>query len=107
MTVEEILKKLGLENASEKLKQETIADVVQVVEGRVLSMVEDVMTPEQTREFESLTPDNPDEAILWLKNNIPDADSLYTATMRDYVFELSDGMEDVMNRAREKRENSN
>ena len=107
MTVEEILKKLGLENASEELKQETIADIVQVVESRVLSMVEDVMTPEQTREFESLTPDNPDDAILWLKNNIPDADSLYTATMRDYVSELSDGMEDVMNRAREKRENSN
>ncbi len=107
MTREEIINKLKLASASEEFKEEIITTIVDVVERRFASMIEDVMTPEQSADFKKLSPDDPKVAQQWFRDNIPNAGELYAAVMNDYIDELVADMSSIMKRADEKRGGGN
>lgn len=87
MNDQEILEALGMTNMPEQFQKETLEEVNQVVQLRLMGVVDDLMSDAQREEFNALPPDNPETTQKWLSETF-EMDKLYEATLADYIDEL-------------------
>lgn len=89
MTNKEILQKLGLESMPAEVQQQTLDQVTQIVERRVMGLVDEMMTDDQRKEFEERTKQDPESVMQWLSSELADVAKIYTAALEDYLEEVT------------------
>ncbi len=92
MTNEQIITELHLEDAPDDLKERIIENTRGIVELRVIGIVTDMMTDEQSTEFQTLEAAGDDGAVwAWLRTNVVgvDVSEVYEAALKDYLEEFN------------------
>lgn len=86
MNDEEILRRIGLEQASQEAKSRALTNINGIVELRMMSLVEAALSDEEKAEFEQLQRQNVpvDKAWTWLKERL-DLDTIYNDILKDYI----------------------
>jgi len=87
MNDQEILEALGMTNMPEQFQKETLEEVNQVVELRLMGVVDDLMSDAQREQFKNLQQDDAEAVRKWLSENF-EMDNMYDATLADYIDEL-------------------
>ena len=77
----EFLKAIGIDNASEDVKQTLIAGMENLAQQKLVAKISERITDEQAEEFGRLTDDK--QVADWLKTNVPDFESIVTEVMDD------------------------
>lgn len=77
----EFLKAIGIDNASEDVKQTLIAGMENLAQQKLVAKISERITDEQAEEFSRLTDDK--QVADWLKTNVPDFESIVTEVMDD------------------------
>lgn len=91
MSDEEILTKLGLEQADAESRKQAIDDIRTTVELRVIGLVSDAIVDDQRAEFERLMEsENSEDLWRWLRETAlgVDVSEVYDAIMHDYLLAL-------------------
>ena len=91
MTDDEVFTVLGIGDASDDDKAGCLHNINMVVNLRVLSMMNDLLTDEEVEHVEQMERNGStqDDILWWLGENVASVHELYGATRRDYVTELS------------------
>ena len=77
----EFLKAIGIDNASEDVKQTLIAGMENLAQQKLVAKISERITDEQAEEFSRLTDDK--QVADWLKTNVPNFESMVTEVMDD------------------------
>lgn len=88
MTNEQIITELGFDGASDEVKQRMIDNTREIVEMRVTSILGELMTDEQSDEFQRLVDAGDDQAVWnWLRDTIVgvDVSEVYESALQDYL----------------------
>lgn len=88
MTNEQIITEIDFDDASDEEKQQMVDNTRQIVEMRVVSILGELMTDEQSDEFQKLVDAGDNQAIWdWLRDTIVgvDVSEVYEAALRDYL----------------------
>lgn len=88
MTNNDIIDAMGIQDASEEIKNRAIESVTEVVEMRVMGMVDEMMTEEQRTEFDKLPQEDAEKVYEWVSKEVTDLEKLFEATLGDYLEEI-------------------
>lgn len=91
MTNEEIFEKLGIANATDADKEACLHNIDLVVELRVMSMMNQLLSDDETDRIAEMEKNgsSKDDILWWLGENVASVHELMDATKRDYVDELA------------------
>lgn len=84
----EIVTQLGLEAASEAVKNRVVSRVRGIVELRLGGIIEMAMTKEQLDEFSRLKEQSPADVWVWLNSEFTEVDVMYGEVLNDYLISL-------------------
>lgn len=87
MNDQQIIEKLGLQNLPKEVQDQTVESVNQVVELRVMGMIDEMMSDEQRATFESKSQESPEAVWKWISQEFTDVSKLYDAALQDYLDE--------------------
>lgn len=82
----DILKELGIENASAALKQQVLQSLLVAVEAEFVGVVDDILDDDQAEEldkFESI-----EDVTNWLQVHVPQAAKIYEAVLVDQIAKV-------------------
>lgn len=99
MTNEQIITELGFDGASDDVKQQMIDNTREIVEMRVVSMLGEFMTDEQSDEFQHIVDAGNDQAVWdWLREKIVgvDVSEVYESTLQDYLDDFKRRQSETM-----------
>ncbi len=85
MNDQDIIKQLGLENATEPIQTKAVDQVNSIVELRVAGIIESAMTDEQQAKFDQLKNESADAVWTWIDSEFTQAAELYDEALRDYL----------------------
>lgn len=85
MNDEDIIKQLGLENATEQIQTQAVNQVTSIVELRVAGIIESTMTDEQLAKFDELKNESSDAVWTWIDSEFTQAAELYEEALNDYL----------------------
>ena len=90
MTDQQILEKIGMQNAAEALQQTTLARMRNTVELRVMGMLGDLLTHEQVNHLEEMEKQGmtKHDMFQWIGEQLVDVNELYAQTLEAYVEEF-------------------
>lgn len=90
MNDKEILQQLGLETANPALQDRALQNFYNIVEKRVMGILQDMMSDEQRKEFDSKADSlSREDGMKWLSDNVTDVEELENAVMVDYIKEVT------------------
>jgi hypothetical protein len=90
MNDKEILQQLGLETADPALQDRALQNFYNIVEKRVMGLLQEMMTDEQRKEFEAKSDTlSREEGVKWLSDNVSNVEELYDNVARDYIDEVT------------------
>lgn len=94
MTIDEKIEAaLDLSNAPEDAKKDMIQGVKDIIENRLVLLVDEMLTDEQRAEFERIQQEKDAvEARLWLEKNVVNTQELYVSLLDDYLAEKRRGL---------------
>jgi len=88
MNDKQILEALGLEGLDDKLKEQALQSVNNIVEMRVSGLIEDMMTKEQAEEFAKISEtEDKDTVMKWISEKVIDVGELHDSVLKDYIQE--------------------
>lgn len=99
MTNEQIISAIGFDGATDEVKQGMVDKIRQVVEMRTVSILGELMTDEQSDEFQRLTESGNDQAVWdWLRDSIvgTDVSEVYEGALQDYLDEFNKRQAETM-----------
>lgn len=82
----EFLTAIGINNASEDVKDKLIAGIENLAKERLITKVSDKLTDEQAEEFGNITDEQ--QAADWLNVNIPEFPALVTEVFEEIKTEI-------------------
>ncbi|MCA9313708.1 hypothetical protein KDA08_05360 [Candidatus Saccharibacteria bacterium] len=89
MTNKEIIQKLGLESMPVEVQEQTLEQVTQIVELRVMGLIGEMMTKDQQEVFEERAKQGPETVMQWLSSEFADVAKIYISTLKDYLDEVT------------------
>lgn len=89
MNDKEILQKLRLETMPKEVQEQTLIQIHQVVELRLMGVIDDLMTDEQRTAFEALSKENTKSVQRWLSEQFTDLEKLEVSVLEDYITEVT------------------
>lgn len=89
MTNKEIIQKLGLESMPVEVQEQTLEQVTQIVELRVMGLIGEMMTKDQQEVFEERAKQGPETVMQWLSSEFADVAKIYVSTLKDYLDEVT------------------
>ena len=89
MTNKEIIQKLGLESMPVEVQEQTLEQVTQIVELRVMGLIGEMMTKDQQEVFEERAKQGPETVMQWLSSEFADVAKIYISTIKDYLDEVT------------------
>lgn len=91
MTNEQIITEIDFDGATDEVKQDVVNSIRQIVEMRMLGLMGDMMTDEQSDTFQEIVDSGNDQAVWdWLRETIVgvDVSELYETTLQGYLAEF-------------------
>ena len=91
MTDEQIIEALDIADGSDELKKQVVGNTRDIVELRVIAILSELMTEEQSDEFQALVDTGDNQAVWdWLRTEVAGADvrEVYEAALLDYIEEF-------------------
>lgn len=82
----EFLTAIGINDASEEVKEKLIAGIENLAQERLVTRISDKLTEEQAEEFERITDEQ--EAADWLNTHIPEFPSMVTEVFEEIKTEI-------------------
>ncbi len=89
MNDQEILEKLQLATMPKEVQDLTLTQVHQVVELRLMGVVDGLLSDAQRATFTTLSKEEPKKVQKWLREQFPNLDELRNATLKDYLDEVA------------------
>lgn len=87
MSDEQIIEKLGLSSLPKEVQADTLQSVSNIVELRVMEVIDSLMTDEQRATFEQKSKEAPEAVWKWISTEFADVDTMYNAALEDYLDE--------------------
>lgn len=82
----EFLTAIGINDASEEVKEKLIAGIEDLAQERLIAKISDKLTEEQAAEFDNITDEQ--QAADWLNANMPEFPSLVTEVFEEIKNEI-------------------
>ena len=72
-----------------EVQSQTLDQVSQIVELRVMGLIDDLMDDKQRETFAKFSKEGPERVMKWLSEELVDVNKLYLATLEDYITDLT------------------
>lgn len=72
-----------------EVQEQTLEQVTQIVELRVMGLIGEMMTKDQQEVFEERAKQGPETVMQWLSSEFADVAKIYVSTLKDYLDEVT------------------
>ncbi len=72
-----------------EVQEQTLEQVTQIVELRVMGLIGEMMTKDQQEVFEERAKQGPETVMQWLSSEFADVAKIYISTLKDYLDEVT------------------
>ena len=86
MTKEEIITALGLDDASDEMKNSIVDNIAQIAETRLVLLLDEILSDEQRARFVELeASEDKDAAGNWFLAEFPQLQEIYVGIIKDII----------------------